>query len=84
MTSEEDIQREIAAHWTALKRKCKVQGKAVKRVRVFIDNTVWDDRMRTYREASWGDLVPLPTLFNQMIAPKFDDTGYVGGHSSQC
>jgi hypothetical protein len=51
----------------------------VKRIRVFIGNTVWDERKRKYRRASWGDPIPMPRLFNQMIAPHFDDSGYVGG-----
>ena len=83
MTSEEDIQRKNATRESTLKRKYEDQEDGVKRIRVFMGNSVWDERRRIYRKASWGDPVPLPTLFKRMIAPCFDDTGYVGGHRSR-
>ena len=80
MTSEDDKKgRNIGC--IARKRKYEYQEiTAVKRVRVFVGKAVWDDRISAYRKAMWGDPLPLPTLFESMMVPDFDETGYVGGH----
>ena len=81
MTSEEDAQQEKVTGWSGTKRKYEDQGDTVKRVRVFIGDCIWDDRIGMYRKASWGDPLPMHTLFNQMILPDFGEKGYMGGHN---
>ena len=79
MTSEEDKKgRKIGC--IARKRKFEDQEDIVKRVRVFVGEDIWDNRISAYRKASWGDALPLPTLFETIMVPDFNETGYVSGH----
>ena len=82
--SEGDEQQEKVTGWSGIKRKNRDQGDTVKRVRIFMGTSVWDEGIRKYRKASWCDAVPLHTLFNRMMVPYFDESGYWGGHQPRC